>query len=119
MIHPPGCRPRLTVRTKKCAAWEKDISHFAAAVRPASPIDSALWVRLGFAMPKPKKSAHLSCCTRPDLDKLIRAVLDALQTAGLYTDDSRVAHIEARKVWAETMDPVGVHVQAGALNPLT
>jgi Holliday junction resolvase RusA-like endonuclease len=37
---------------------------------------------------------------RPDLDKLVRAVLDALTTAGVYEDDSRVVRVVASKRYA-------------------
>ena len=37
----------------------------------------------------------------PDLDKLVRAVLDAL-TGVCYKDDSQVVYIETEKVWDKT-----------------
>jgi Holliday junction resolvase RusA-like endonuclease len=37
---------------------------------------------------------------RPDLDKLIRAVLDGLTTAGVYEDDARVVKVVASKQYA-------------------
>lgn len=37
---------------------------------------------------------------KPDLDKLIRAVGDALKAAGVYQDDSQVIRIVADKVYA-------------------
>ena len=40
--------------------------------------------------------------TRPDLDKLIRAVLDALTDAGVWADDAQVVMITSRKTfWAK------------------
>lgn len=50
---------------------------------------------------------------RPDLDKLARAVLDAI-TGPVVADDSQVVSLTARKVWAERdVDwPEGLHVWA-------
>lgn len=47
---------------------------------------------------KPKKQAESDVykASAPDLDKLVRAVLDAL-TGTLYEDDRQVCHIEAHK----------------------
>lgn len=36
---------------------------------------------------------------KPDLDKLLRSTCDALTTAGVYADDSRVARIHAMKCY--------------------
>lgn len=49
---------------------------------------------------KLKASAPRHKSTEPDLDKLIRCVLDAL-TKIVYVDDRRVVRIDACKVWGE------------------
>lgn len=38
--------------------------------------------------------------TKPDLDKLVRAVLDAMTDAGVWRDDSQVVWLQARKAYA-------------------
>lgn len=38
-----------------------------------------------------------------DLDKLVRLVLDALESAGVLTNDAQVVEIEASKVYADTV----------------
>ena len=53
-------------------------------------------------MPKsrPKKvreRGYAPKTTAPDLDKLVRAVCDALQAGGLITSDARIATLTARK----------------------
>lgn len=51
----------------------------------------------------------------PDLDKLVRAVCDALTAARLWEDDSRVTFLTARKFPADAPDAVtGVLIGAGA-----
>ena len=38
---------------------------------------------------------------KPDADKLLRAVLDAATTAGVWRDDSQVSSAHATKAWGE------------------
>ena len=62
-------------------------------------IESAVCVSLLFSFDKPKsrkKEIHMR--TRPDLDKLIRAVLDGC-TNVIWKDDSQVCHITATKIY--------------------
>jgi Holliday junction resolvase RusA-like endonuclease len=79
------------------------------------PIDSPVSVALMFSFARPKAhygagrnaavlkpSAPVYPCGRGqgDIDKLARAVLDALSDAGVFTDDSRVVSLLADKVWS-------------------
>ena len=47
--------------------------------------------------------------TKPDIDKLVRACLDAL-TGMAFRDDSQVAMLQARKFFADERQP-GVHIE--------
>lgn len=64
--------------------------------------DEPVDVRITFRLPRPKSAPkrRLWPDRKPDLDKLIRSVLDALVHGGVLTDDSRVVSIHARKVYA-------------------
>lgn len=77
-------------------------------------------VRLDFYLPRPKahhdaagavKPRHAlgRPCTRPDIDKLTRAVLDAITESGLWRDDSLVVTLRAEKWYADDAGP-GVEV---------
>jgi len=55
--------------------------------------------------------------TKPDLDKLIRATLDALGDAGLWRDDSQVARITARKVYAMPAQYTGAIIRVREVTP--
>jgi Holliday junction resolvase RusA-like endonuclease len=49
-----------------------------------------------------------------DLDKLVRLVLDALETAGVLTDDAQVVELSARKLYSDALEWSGVApVRAG------
>jgi crossover junction endodeoxyribonuclease RusA len=49
---------------------------------------------------------------KPDLDKLARAVLDAITTAGLVADDAQVFRLNCEKAYALDGSPLGVHIYA-------
>lgn len=70
------------------------------------------WIRFTFDRPPSHygtgRNAHVLKATAPaspghgcgDLDKLVRAILDALTAAGVYADDTQVVDIRARKFYA-------------------
>lgn len=52
----------------------------------------------------------------PDIDKLIRAVLDSMTDAMVWTDDSLVVSVLARKRWVDRFtQPQGVSVKVGLM----
>ncbi len=80
----------------------------ASAGRP--PLAGAVAVELAFTFIRPRwhygrrglrPSAPLGHAVRPDLDKLARAVLDALVGAGVIRDDAQVAELHATKGYGE------------------
>ena len=87
-------------------AWSLLVRQVAQRAVAASPVllRGPLGVAVEFHLPRPQKYdrrgavAHL---TAPDLDKLIRAVLDAL-TGIIYRDDSQVVDLSAAKRYAAT-----------------
>ena len=58
-------------------------------------------IQMVFIMPKPKTVKRAYPTVAPDLDKLVRAVLDAL-TGICYLDDSQVTDIRASKVYGSS-----------------
>ena len=59
---------------------------------------------ISHAPPKSWPLAKVYADTKPDLDKLTRAVLDSLTDAGVFTDDSRVVWLNVAKVAATGRD---------------
>lgn len=96
--------------------WREAISAAAiaaGAVRASGPIV----VRLEFRFDRPKShygkngvkdSAPKTKTTKPDIDKLARAVLDALWPC--WGDDSQVVSLLATKVWTQGDDLPGVGI---------
>jgi crossover junction endodeoxyribonuclease RusA len=58
------------------------------------------------------KSKTVNPCKKPDLDKMVRAILDAL-TNVLWADDTQVTAVWARKRVADLGESPGVHVWVG------
>jgi len=69
----------------------------AAATVQWLAADEPVRLHLLFVMPRPKVPQFEVPAVKPDLSKLIRAVEDALQDAALYTNDSRIVELHARK----------------------
>ena len=59
--------------------------------------EGPIGIRISFGIKAPLNTKH-GYPKSPDLDKLIRGVLDAL-TGVCYRDDSQVCNIEAQKIW--------------------
>lgn len=83
--------------------WRQDVKGAAEDAHAGRvPVDGPVRARIVFALPKPA-SAPKGRRTWPtgsrsgDLDKLVRAVFDALTSAGVWADDSRVVSLATRK----------------------
>jgi Holliday junction resolvase RusA-like endonuclease len=107
----------VQVNSKKHKAWRTAIINEVIATLPADwvPIDGPCELNVMFLMPKPVSVKRSSPSVAPDLDKLIRSVGDALAIAGVYTDDSRITRISARKVYALGIEP-GATITVKALD---
>ncbi|MBF6063033.1 RusA family crossover junction endodeoxyribonuclease [Nocardia terpenica] len=60
------------------------------------------------------KTSHVHAIRRPDVDKLVRAILDAL-TGIAYVDDSQVTHLYAGKRLAVSGEPSGALITVRSL----
>ena len=78
------------------ASWRNLVREAARRVH-ASKWDGPIGIRISFGIKAPQNTKH-GYPKSPDLDKLLRGVLDAL-TGVCYIDDSQVVKIEAQKIW--------------------
>lgn len=109
---------------EKLEPWALSVSG-AARAQGFARIDRApVAVGLTFCLPRPlghygvrglRPSARRYPWVKPDLDKLVRAVGDAL-TGVVYLDDAQVVRLTASKVYADGRD-VGVEVVVEELGP--
>lgn len=101
-------RAVTTNKTPALTAWRTAISDEARKVAPPALLGGALNVTCYFQFdaPKSRKKQGMTMFSRPDLDKLLRAVLDAC-TGVLWHDDSQVCILRGHKVY---LSPPGVSV---------
>ena len=110
-----------TTKTQKAhKTWRRTVHEatqtWIAENEPWLSLDEPVKVRLHFLMPpittQPNRVMH---ATKPDVDKLVRAVFDSLTSAGLVRDDSRFCTLEAIKEYAECEADAGCLVSIFAL----
>jgi len=117
-------RPVVAVRNDSggLVEWQDQVARRARQEWASSPAPFPFELELEFQLPRPRsewaarfdgalrKGASVYPTRRPDLDKLERAILDAL-TGVVYVDDSQVVGITSRKRFhAKVLDPTGVWV---------
>lgn len=80
--------------SKKVAPWREDVGNAARAARNgADALDGPLVCRMVFTVRKPAsapKKRRIWADRKPDLSKLVRSTEDALVSAGVIADDSRI-----------------------------
>lgn len=117
-----GGRAVLVDANPRLKAWRVAVRAAAeAAVEEAGweTLDEPCCVRLGFTMPSPKRPRWGVPAVKPDLDKLTRAVFDALTDAGVWRDDSRVVSMEVAKKYEDGEGEVpGVWVEVQSLGEM-
>lgn len=92
-------KPVITSTAKGLNTWRRLVADVAQNYAPSEPWEGPVGIELHFGLPKPKsapKRKRVWPDKRPDLDKLTRAVLDAL-TYVVFADDSQVIDIRASK----------------------
>lgn len=108
---PQGSKTRWgTEDNPRTKPWRAAVA-IAAEGQPM--LDGPLRLEVAFVFPRPKnhygtgrnagvlkRDVALFHNTKPDLDKLLRAIGDAL-TGLVWRDDSQVAFVQARKIYGE------------------
>lgn len=109
------------------AGWRAAVTLVArtATRKAGGRLDGSVRVDLRFTFRRPKRHytragelhawAPLMHNVAPDVDKLARAVLDALTAAGTIVDDRTVAALDARKVYGPDPTTEGVYVRVTEL----
>lgn len=121
-----------TESNRSVKGWQQLIAEAASHALQTFPEADRLMfaygvrVAVAFYLPRPKRlskrGVFVPHCSTPDVDKLARAVLDALQGVA-YHDDKQVTELEARKFYADVDGPafadVGVEAAATVRQPWT
>ena len=98
----------IHTRQKDLYAWRQAVGE-AAQGAGITPLTGSVTVDAWFYVERKKSVKRDEPNVRPDLDKLTRAILDAL-TGVAYVDDAQVTRINVSKEYAKALDSVGVCV---------
>ena len=95
----------ITSASKGLPAWRNAIATAAAGAMGERPVfvgPCIVWVT--FALPRPKSAPRRITrpATRPDLDKLLRALLDGC-TGVVWRDDAQVVQVMALKEFGDVL----------------
>jgi crossover junction endodeoxyribonuclease RusA len=81
------------------ARWRGIVAATARRAWDGPPLTGPVGVQMLFRLPRPDGAEAGTFTTPPDVDKLSRAVLDALSGV-VYVDDAQVVRLTASKVYA-------------------
>lgn len=113
-------RPRAFVRGRHAGVynpdtaddWKAAIAVQAARYAPAKPLEGPVSVQMTFAMPRPQRLrraiSSVPHVAKPDIDNLVKAVLDVLTRVGFWADDAQVSHLLVAKHYALPEQEPGV-----------
>lgn len=92
----------VTTANPRVHQWRQAIAEEARKVAPPALLGGALNVSCYFTFtpPKSRRKQGMTMYSRPDLDKLLRAVLDAC-TGILWHDDAQVQMLRGQKVYSD------------------
>lgn len=109
IITPKHGRPVMVEASKAARPWRQllagELGRAFGELRAtdlAAPWDGPVDVRLVFHLLRPRTVKRQWPCVSPDVDKLVRSVLDALQLAGVVRDDAQVVRLVATKIYSDT-----------------
>ena len=102
-----GGKPRAFPPTKT-ARWERGAAMLIRSAYRGAALEGPVRLEVLAVKARPQRlmakkhgDGLLVRSTRPDLDNIVKAVMDALQMAQLILDDGQVAHLEAVSAYAE------------------
>lgn len=94
--------------SKKLVPWRKAVQTAALAYLAETghrPFKEAVKLKVIFYVQRPKSVKRQFPTVPADLDKLVRAVGDALTYGEVWGDDSQVIHLDCKKFYADTRAP--------------
>lgn len=96
-------RGRIVSDNDRLRPWRDTVAwHVRDAMAGRLPFDGPVEVRATFVLPRPQSAPKRRWAPhkKPDLDKLLRALLDACTAGGAWVDDAQVVAVIASKVYS-------------------
>jgi len=116
-IVPTSRGPRVIESSgEKLKTWRRTVTAAAARAHVGGPITGPVVVTVNFHLVAPQRPRFTTPAARPDLDKLLRAVLDALTDAEVWEDDGQVIALSASKRWSSATYPPGATILVERVN---
>ena len=91
--------------------WKNSIALSVKDQIPSEPINRAVEVEIEFAFPRPKSHVRANGklkdwaprqhTAKPDVDNLVKAVMDAFTSIGVWVDDTIVTKLTASKIYED------------------
>lgn len=100
-----GTRVVMVEANKHLPEWRQAV--YEALRASGKQFDGAVTVMATFYLPRPKTNKRAQMTTKPDVDKLARAIGDCLTKAGTIKDDSYIVRWQASKHYDDDL-PAGV-----------
>lgn len=106
-------RTFVTSDSKKMKPWRQDVADLAREAGARIRL-GAVHVLITFYLPRPtakrrNKRLIVHPDVKPDIDKLARAILDAL-TRIAWKDDGQVTDLSIRKTYETSEEPIGARI---------
>jgi len=103
-------RPILVHDNERTKQWQDSVALAArGAFGDTPPTVGAVSVQMAFFLPRPRTVNRACHTVKPDIDKLVRCVLDGL-TGIAYLDDAQVNLVKASKGYAKSKEELGVDI---------
>lgn len=120
----------LVESSKAVGPWrEAVVAACRVAGHDGKRLDGPLVLRVTFRLPRPAshygtrgltKAGHVAePDKRPDLDKLVRSTLDALTTAAVIADDSRIVRLSSQKRYLDPGESPGALIHLDRMRSTT
>jgi Holliday junction resolvase RusA-like endonuclease len=93
-----------SAKGKHTANWLRSI---VRPFRPKKPLDGIIQCEIDWIFPykktekkKNKELLSMPCITKPDCDNIAKGLLDAMQQANFFVDDSRIYDLHIKKIYS-------------------
>lgn len=96
--------------------WKQCVRVTGALYQPDDPLRGPVSVVIEFVMPRPQRMRrqgspeHVPHTSKPDLDNMVKAVLDAMTNSGWWCDDSQVCALSAEKRYTSAGESPGASI---------